>query len=328
VIHFIIYFTYIFLDNAGLRWYNTRNIQKVIYTDIKMNYLSFRISILTLIPAIALCVFVYYKDKVEKEPVWLLSVLLGAGALVYYPAYLLEGLAMGIIDNAFASHISFSAEGAASYSSGAIMVSHKLLLAFIGISLIEELIKWAVVYLITFRNKNFDCMFDGIVYYVFVSLGFVIAESVRYAVSGGTFSAMMRSAASLPAHMLFAIVAGFVYTVAKTYATAAKKEKAMINEGIISSRRIKAAPFLLVFSFVTPMMIHGIYSFTSLIDTREIKMAYFITVIVMYATCFIITGVISKRDEKNTVIADAVLMRKHGIAFTHTNGDASESDSN
>jgi hypothetical protein len=50
-----------------------------------MNHASIGISLISLIPAMLLCAFVYYKDKAEKEPLGLLAILFAAGA--FYRAH-------------------------------------------------------------------------------------------------------------------------------------------------------------------------------------------------------------------------------------------------
>ena len=53
-----------------------------------MNFIFF--SILGLIPALILCGYIYFKDRVEKEPISLLALLFIAGALSYIPAFFAE----------------------------------------------------------------------------------------------------------------------------------------------------------------------------------------------------------------------------------------------
>ena len=43
-----------------------------------------------LLPAITLCVYIYIKDRAEKEPIGLLLGLLGLGCVICLPAALLE----------------------------------------------------------------------------------------------------------------------------------------------------------------------------------------------------------------------------------------------
>jgi RsiW-degrading membrane proteinase PrsW (M82 family) len=48
-----------------------------------------------LVPAVVLCIYVYKHDKVEKEPVWLLLLLLVLGALSCFPVGEAEGFVIG-----------------------------------------------------------------------------------------------------------------------------------------------------------------------------------------------------------------------------------------
>ena len=54
-----------------------------------------------LIPAIVLCVYVYKKDKVEKEPLGILLLLLFLGVMICFPAIYLELILKAVIDGVF-----------------------------------------------------------------------------------------------------------------------------------------------------------------------------------------------------------------------------------
>ena len=43
------------------------------------------IALISLIPSIGICIFVYFKDKKEKEPLWLLASLFAVSAALYVP---------------------------------------------------------------------------------------------------------------------------------------------------------------------------------------------------------------------------------------------------
>ena len=102
-----------------------------------MNYLN----LITVIPAIALCVYVFFKDRAEKEPFGLLMILLGAGAAICVPAKLLSEYVSSLFDKAFAPYISFSVSGVPEYTSDRIMYLHNFLCAVIAVALIEEAFK-------------------------------------------------------------------------------------------------------------------------------------------------------------------------------------------
>ena len=72
-----------------------------------MNLNSFFLVLAALLPALVLSIYIFRKDRVEKEPVSLLLRLLFMGALCCYPAAEAERLIIGVIDGIFA-YIPFS----------------------------------------------------------------------------------------------------------------------------------------------------------------------------------------------------------------------------
>ena len=54
-----------------------------------------------LIPAVALCIYIFKKDRVEKEPIGLLLGLLFLGGLICFPAAEIEGVLFDIFDMIF-----------------------------------------------------------------------------------------------------------------------------------------------------------------------------------------------------------------------------------
>ena len=76
-----------------------------------MNYFSLEISLAAVLPALVLAGYVFYRDRVEKEPWWLLALLFALGAVVYVPGYFAcRGIAGGL-DALFASHITYDLQG-------------------------------------------------------------------------------------------------------------------------------------------------------------------------------------------------------------------------
>lgn len=273
-----------------------------------MNVYSF----ITLLPAIVLCIYVYMKDRVEKEPWWLLLILFVSGAALCIPVQFLQELLTGLFDSAFSSQMKISlVSGAVTYSSDGAMFFHLSLCAFIGIALVEELIKWAVIFLITRKNKNFDCLFDGIVYHVFFAFGFAIVDNLHYAAKAGIDTLLLRSFAYVPSYLLFGVVSGFLYTLWHTYYTACKKENELFKDGKIEKKRIRTTPVYLAASLIIPTFVRGIYAYTLLDDSINVRFFYYVTIVLLYAFCFITVYRVSKRDERKVVIADNMIKKLH-----------------
>ncbi len=270
------------------------------------------LSLLMLIPALALCIYVYFKDRVEKEPFALLALLFLVGAAVCLPLHYLEQLIAGGLDKAYSGLYSVSLEtGMREYASEAARISHDALYSFVGVACIEELVKWFSILLITNKCKDFDCLFDGIVYHVFYSFGFALAETIRFTVNDGMNLMLMRALTVIPSYLLFGIVSGFIYTLWHCYSAASKKEKQRIEEGVYTEKRIRIVPLLFVLGIIIPIFVHGLCSMTELSNSRDLRFVYFCIVVFLYAACFLIVQTVSKRDAKNEKIAETIVQRAH-----------------
>jgi len=204
------------------------------------------ILILALAPVFILLSYVYIRDKYEKEPIKILFFALVAGALAVVPVLVVGQLleyvkpVMGIRGTAF-------------YTS------------FIEAGLVEEGFKFLALYLLIWRNPNFNESFDGIVYAVFVSLGFAAVENIFYVAEGGYKVALVRSLTAVPAHAIFGIRMGFYFGIAHMY-----KE-------IRTSYLLKA--------FLIPVILHGIYDFMLLSQIYLLLLAF-----IPYMVWMIFTG--------------------------------------
>ncbi|MBQ1224165.1 MAG: PrsW family intramembrane metalloprotease, partial [Oscillospiraceae bacterium] len=123
-----------------------------------------------LLPALVLCIFVFIKDRVEKEPFSLLLLLFILGVISCFPAAEIEGVLFSALDGIFAP-FTYVKDGV-TYLSGISYYIYHALKYFIGVALVEEGVKFLALFLVTRNNKNFNCLFDGLIYSVFVSLGF------------------------------------------------------------------------------------------------------------------------------------------------------------
>ena len=154
--------------------------------------------ILSLAPVFIIAGYVYFRDKYEKEPIRLLLLSLFFGALTVIPIMFLESFLAG-----FAGL--FSGLSAAAWN------------AFIVAAFSEELFKCIVLYLLIWKSRDFNEKFDGIVYAVFVSLGFAAVENVLYVMGNGVGTGISRAITAVPAHAIFGITMGFYFGMAKFY---------------------------------------------------------------------------------------------------------------
>lgn len=207
------------------------------------------------LPAILLLRYVYRHDTVEKEPIGLLLSLLVMGVLSALCASVVEGLAMPILNG-------LVPEGT---------VLHTVLLAFVVVAAVEEGAKFLLLRRRTWRNPNFNYRFDGIVYAVFVSLGFAAYENIQYVFHYGLSVALPRALFAVPGHMCFAIFMGLFYGRAK------------LCEGYgdwRGQRRNQRAGYL------TAVLFHGFYDACAMMGTSAATVVFVAFVVVMYLLVF------------------------------------------
>jgi RsiW-degrading membrane proteinase PrsW (M82 family) len=201
--------------------------------------------ILSLAPVVIIAAYVYFRDKYEKEPFRLLFYALFAGGLTVIPVLFLEQ---------FLS--SFN-----TFFYGLLGAAWK---AFVVAAFSEELFKYMALFLLIWKSPEFNEKFDGIVYAVYVSLGFAAVENVMYVMEGGFSTGLMRAITAVPAHAIFGVTMGFYFGLAKFY----EKERATL--------KLKALGF--------PMLLHGIYDFILFTEIEWLTIVFIGFVVYLYVS--------------------------------------------
>ncbi|WP_343329092.1 PrsW family intramembrane metalloprotease [Polaribacter staleyi] len=149
--------------------------------------------LLAIAPATIIILYIYFKDKFEKEPIGFLfkNFLLGATVSVI----------LTVIIGGFASKLIPLSEGTS--------ILQQFLKAFVVVALVEEFSKYVIVRYYAQRNKEYNESFDGIVYAVMVSMGFATLENVLYVFQHGVSTGIIRAFTAVPAHATFAILMGY-----------------------------------------------------------------------------------------------------------------------
>ena len=156
---------------------------------------------LAIAPGIAISMYIYFKDKHEKEPLKLLVISFLLGAVSVIPTTILTLIGQYFFDfNPMSSSFYFS-----------------LFSCVVGIGLIEEYSKFIFVRYYTYRKEDFNEPFDGIVYCVMVSMGFATVENILYVYEGGQAVAWARMFTAVPMHAIFAIIMGYYMGIQKFY---------------------------------------------------------------------------------------------------------------
>jgi protease PrsW len=177
---------------------------------------------LAIAPGIAIALFIYFRDKYEKEPFRLLRGCFLFGMLSIVPAVIIE-MVEGLLG--------FDESG------GIAMI---LVYAFIGVGLVEELSKFFFLRVYAYPKQAFNEPFDGIVYSVMVAMGFATAENVLYAITHGLETTLLRMFTAVPLHATCGIILGFYVGLAKF--------------------RPKPAKYILL-GLLLAFLVHGAYDF-------------------------------------------------------------------
>lgn len=136
---------------------------------------------------------------------------------------------------------------------------------FIFIAFLEELFKWLFLYRLGYNNKEFDELYDIIVYSVFVALGFSIVENLIYILFEGKISVgLYRGLIAVPGHTCFAIFMGYYLSLAKYYSKKKKYKEESINK------------FKSIF---IPVLLHCIYDYCCMGEAYIFIVIFFIFII-------------------------------------------------
>ncbi len=275
----------------------------------KIDFVALAIGIL---PTLVLSYYIYSKDNVEKEPPLLLCLLFGSGAICFALAkFVVRPFACGLLDKMFESRLTINVMGGQDFATDGDKYLFHVIMAFICFALVEELLKWIALLLITKWNKNFNCLFDGIIYSVFVSLGFGIVESVIYAISNGADSLLLYLVDTAPAHFFYGVIMGFFYTLWHVNSSARRIEKQMIADGTIEKHEVFPPVFLCILSLLLPVMLNGFARFSDALDTPALNIANGIIVAVLYILCFVITFIMSRKDSTDGKLVSTIIFSNH-----------------
>ncbi len=197
---------------------------------------------MALAPIAIVLFYIYIRDKYEKEPYRLLILGVVVGFILTYPIIQIEQI---VVDLMPAGSKRFEA----------------FYVSFMVAALVEEGLKFVSILLLVWGNRslkrNFNEKFDGIVYGVFIALGFASCENILYVtndVLGGVETAILRGIISIPAHSFYGIFMG--------YYLSKSKYESKVN---------------ILFAFFVPFILHGTLDFI-----LSINFKYNITLLAIY----------------------------------------------
>lgn len=197
---------------------------------------------ISLAPVIIIALYVYIRDKYEREPLLSLLKALLTGIFIVLPIVFIEGITV-------------------QFCSSLPGLLNPLFKGFFVASITEEGFKFLAFMLFFWRSRNFNERFDGIIYAVYISLGFAAVENIFYVYKGGYEIGLLRALTAVPAHALFGTVMGFHLGNARFY-----PEKRNIQ---------------LLLAILMPFTWHGLYDFL-LMGQKEILIIFFIPVFIYF----------------------------------------------
>lgn len=263
-----------------------------------------------LLPAIVLGVYVFRKDRVEKEPLGLLLLLILLGFAICYPAAEIESLFSSLLYKIFTPF--------GKVVNGKLLLSgttYKLYHAskyFIGVALVEEGLKFLAMYLATHKNKNFNSLFDGVVYAVFVSLGFAALENILYVRQYGWMNALMRGILAVPGHTFFGVLMGYYYSLWHMYEKAGERELQLKQAGIAGNlQKIFSGKRYLALSLLIPTLAHGMYDFSCTSNSLLATLGFYAFILFLYIYCFGKIKNVSRFDMADSMCANAILQKRY-----------------
>lgn len=217
------------------------------------------------VPAVILLVKVNKADRLEKESPSLLLSLVLFGVLSTALAALGERIGISVLSR-------FLPENSLIYN---------ILLYFIVVGGSEEGSKYLLLKKKTWNHPEFNCQFDGVVYGVFVSLGFALWENIGYTAMYGLSTALVRAVTAIPGHACFGVFMGTWYGIAKKYDAAG-------NTAAAEQCR-KRAVFI-------PLILHGIYDFTATYQNMLMSLVFTAFIVWMYSYAIRVVKRISADD--------------------------------
>ena len=119
---------------------------------------------LAVVPGLLISYLIFRIDKYEHEPWWALALCFAFGGAATVPAIRAERWLFGLVGDAPYDH-----------------VLEVFFLAFVGVALVEEGIKYLVLMVGAYPGRFFNEPLDGIVYAVLIAMGFATFENLLYA---------------------------------------------------------------------------------------------------------------------------------------------------
>ena len=204
-----------------------------------------------ILPAFLLIIYIWWKDKYQREPFGQLA----------------KGFLFGVFSAGIALVLEITLQAISLVPADPANFLQAVWKAFLGAAIPEELAKLLMLWLLLRKNKYFNERFDGIVYAVCVGMGFAGTENIIYLFSNiesWQSIAISRAIFAVPGHFMFAVAMGYFYS--------------MIYFGDLTARKASRI-------FWAPVLLHGVYdSLLFIADVTPLLSG--VIVICFYIFCF------------------------------------------
>ena len=217
------------------------------------------------VPAVILLFYIYRADRLDKEPLRLLLSLILLGVISTGLALVTERLGL--------------AWTAARYPEDG--RTRALIENFVVVALSEEGFKYLLLWVRTWRDPEFNCQFDAVVYAVFVSLGFALWENISYVLEYGFSTAMIRAVTAVPGHACFGVFMGAWYGLAKRYYCYGKQAQ---------------SKFCRWLAVLLPALLHGAYDYIATSEGTASGLYFAAFVAVLFVISFLLIRKLSRKD--------------------------------
>ena len=208
---------------------------------------------IAIIPVILFCAYIFIRDKYEKEPL----------------IYLTLGYVFGVV---FSVVIIKTASVMYSFKPADIILGN-FYNAFVTSAFVEEVFKFLVLYFLFWNNGTFNEWYDGIVYAVFISLGFATVENILYVFNptfGGVETGFYRGLFSIPGHGLFGVTMGYYLGLGKFI-------------GLIDEKKQKKNYILK--SLFIPFILHGFYNLILSLSFKYYFVIFIVYNLLLWKSC-------------------------------------------
>lgn len=225
---------------------------------------TFLLLLLSIIPGFLIILYIYWRDRHDREPVFYLTICFCFGMLSTYPAIKMEEFGMrdlGIHNLMNDPFMTFT-------------------FAFIVVAFSEEFVKFVFLRYYIFNQECFDEPMDGIVYSIMISMGFATLENVLYVVVRPESAhiafqiGLIRMVTAIPGHAIFAILMGYFIGLAKFCP--------------------ERGNFYLLIGLFSAIILHGTYDFLIFMRLKEF-LIWFTLISGTLASLFFL-----KKHEKNS----------------------------